>query len=75
MEQADIPKFHISLKKCFMDIPNEFAFSNINQEGRRTIKGSMIMVFSEDPKEVLTMARGIFEACAVYCFTRDVRSC
>ena len=57
-ELADVPKFQITLKKRFMDIPNEFAFANINQEGGRTIKGSMIMYFTENPKEVLAMAGG-----------------
>ena len=57
-ELSDIPKFQITLKKRFMDIPNEYAFSNINQEGGRTIKGSMIMHFTEEPKEVLAMAGG-----------------
>ena len=28
---TDIPKFQISLKKRFMDIPNEYSFANINQ--------------------------------------------
>ena len=58
IELTAIPKFQISLKKRYMDIPNEYAFANINQEGGRTIKGSMIMYFTEDPKEVLTMAGG-----------------
>ncbi len=50
MEQADIPKFQLTLKKRFMDIPNEYASSNINQEKGRTIKDLMIMGFMEDPK-------------------------
>ncbi len=49
------PKFQITLKKRFMDIPNQYAFSNVNQDGDRTIKGSMIMGFLEDPKEILEM--------------------
>ena len=41
---------------------------NINQEGERTIKGSMLMGFNEAPKEVLMMAGGNLHSmgCALF---------
>ncbi len=54
---SDIPKYQVIMKNYF-NIPNPMAFSNVNQDGGRVIKGSAVMGFSIDPKECLDDAAG-----------------
>jgi hypothetical protein len=56
-EKADLPKFQVVLQNYF-SIPNEYAFSNVSQDGGRTIKGLASMGFSKDPKQCLNKANG-----------------
>ena len=44
--------------KNYFNIPNLMAFSNVNQDGGRVIKGSAVMGFSINPKECLDDAAG-----------------
>ena len=55
--KSDIPKYQVTMKNYF-NIPNPMAFSNVNQEGGRVIKGSAVMGFSIDPKGCLDDAAG-----------------
>jgi hypothetical protein len=55
--KLDIPKYRVVMKNYF-NIPNPMAFSNVNQDGGRVIKGSAVMGFSIDPKECLDDAAG-----------------
>ena len=55
--KADLPKYQVTMKNYF-NIPNPMAFSNVNQEGGRVIKGSVVMDFLLDPKECLDDAAG-----------------
>jgi hypothetical protein len=41
-----------------LDIPNERAFDNVNQDGGSMIKGSEVMGFSADPQKCLDEAVG-----------------
>ena len=50
--KSDLPKYQLTLRNYF-DIPNQMAFSNINQDNGRVIKGSAIMGFSVNPKHCL----------------------
>ncbi len=44
--------------KNYFNIPNPIAFSNVNQDGGRVIKGSAVMGFSINPNECLDNAAG-----------------
>jgi hypothetical protein len=55
--KLDIPKYQAIMKNYF-NIPNPMAFSNVNQDGGRVIKGSAVMGFSINPKECLDDAAG-----------------
>jgi hypothetical protein len=55
--KTDIPKYQVIMKNYF-SIPNPMAFSNVNQDDGRVIKGSAVMGFSIDPKECLEEASG-----------------
>jgi hypothetical protein len=55
--KADLPKYQVTMKNYF-NIPNPMAFSSVNQEGGRVIKGSAVMGFLLDPKECLANAAG-----------------
>ncbi len=50
--KSDIPKYQVVMKNYF-NIPNPMAFSNVNHDGGRVIKG-----FSTNPKECLDDAAG-----------------
>ncbi len=56
-EKADLPKFQVVLRNYF-SIPNEYAFSNVSQDGGKMIKGSALMGFSKDPRQCLEEANG-----------------
>jgi hypothetical protein len=55
--KSDLPKYQLTLRNYF-NIPNQMAFSNVNQDNGRAIKGSAIMGFSIDPKNCLDNAAG-----------------
>ncbi len=55
--KVDIPRYQVVMKNYF-SIPNRMAFSNVNQDGGRVIKGLAIMGFPLDPKECLDDAAG-----------------
>ena len=42
----------------YFNIPNQMAFSNVNQDNGRVIKGSAIMGFSTNPKNCLEDVAG-----------------
>ncbi len=56
-EKADLPAFQVILQQ-YLDIPNERAFNNVNQDGGRVIKGSAVMGFSADHQKCLDDAAG-----------------
>jgi hypothetical protein len=47
--------------KNYFNIPNLMAFSNVSQEGGRVIRGSAVMGFSLNPRNVWTMQKGTYE--------------
>ncbi len=55
--KSDLPKYQLTLRNYF-NIPNQMAFSNVNQDNGRVIKGSAIMGFSIDPKTFMDDAAG-----------------
>jgi len=55
--KSDLPKYQLTLRNYF-NIPNQMAFSNVNQDNGRVIKGSTLMGFSLDPKTCLDEAAG-----------------
>jgi hypothetical protein len=55
--KSDLPKYQLTLRNYF-NIPNPMAFSNVNQDNGRVIKGSAIMGFSMDPKTCMDDAAG-----------------
>ena len=55
--KSDLPKYQLTMRNYF-NIPNQMAFSNVNQDNGRVIKGSAIMGFSLDPKTCLDEAAG-----------------
>jgi hypothetical protein len=55
--KSDLPKYQLTLRNYF-NIPNQMAFSNVNQDNGRVIKGSAIMGFSINPKNNLDDAAG-----------------
>ena len=55
--KSDLPKYQLTLRNYF-NIPNQMAFSYVNQDNGRVIKGSAIMGFSLDPKTCLDEAAG-----------------
>ncbi len=50
--KSDLPKYQLTMRNYF-NIPNQMAFSNINQDNGRVIKGSAIIGFSINPKNCL----------------------
>ena len=50
--KSDLPKYQLTMRNYF-NIPNQMAFSNVNQDNGRVIKGSAIMGFSTIPKNYL----------------------
>jgi hypothetical protein len=56
-EKVDSPKFQVVLQNYF-SIPNKLPFSKFSQDGGRTIKGSVLMGFSKDPRQCLDEANG-----------------
>ncbi len=50
--KSDLPKYQLTMRNYF-NIPNQMAFSNLNQDNGRVIKGSAIMGFSTNPKNCL----------------------
>ena len=55
--KSDLPKYQLTMRNYF-NIPNQMAFTNVNQDNGRVIKGSAIMGFSLDPKTCLDEAAG-----------------
>ena len=55
--KSDLPKYQLTMRNYF-NIPNQMAFSNVNQDNGRVIKGSAIMGFSTNPKNCLEDAAG-----------------
>ena len=55
--KSDLPKYQITMRNYF-NISNPMAFSNVNQDNGRVIKGSAIMGFSTNPKNCLDDAAG-----------------
>jgi len=55
--RSDLPKYQFTMRNYF-NIPNQMAFSNVNQDNGRVIKGSAIMCFSINPKNCLDDAAG-----------------
>ena len=55
--RSDLPKYQLTMRNYFT-IPNQMAFSNVNQDNGRVIKGSAIMGFSTNPKNCLDDAAG-----------------
>ena len=55
--KSDLPKYQLTMRNYF-NIPNQMAFSNINQDNGRVIKGSAIMGFSINPKNCLDNGAG-----------------
>ena len=55
--KSDLPKYQLTMRNYF-NIPNQMAFSNVNQDNGRGIKGSAIMGFSINPKNCLDDAAG-----------------
>ena len=53
----------------YFNIPNQMAFSNVNQDKGRVIKGSVIMGFSINPKNCLDNAAGDLQTmgCSLFC--------
>ncbi len=54
-EKGDFPKFQVTSRSYFC-VPNARAFNNINAEAGRTIKGSAVMGFTENPEQCLNKA-------------------
>jgi hypothetical protein len=55
--KSDLPKYQLTLRNYF-NIHNQMAFSNVNQDNGRVIKGSAIMGFSINPMNCLDDAAG-----------------
>jgi len=55
--KSDLSKFQLTMRNYF-DIPNQMAFSNVNQDNGRVIKGSAIMDFSINPNNCLDNVAG-----------------
>jgi hypothetical protein len=55
--KSDLPKYQLTMRNYF-NIPNQMAFSSINQDNGRVIKGSAIIGFSINPKNCLEDAAG-----------------
>jgi hypothetical protein len=56
-ERGDFPKFQVTSQSYFC-VPNARTFDNINAEAGRTIKGSAVMGFTENPEQCLEDAAG-----------------
>jgi hypothetical protein len=55
--KSDLPKYQLTLRN-YVKIPKQIAFSNVNQDNGRVIKGSALMGFSLDPKTCLDEVAG-----------------
>jgi hypothetical protein len=55
--KLDLPIYQLTMRNYF-NMPNQMAFSNVNQDNGRVIKGSAIMGFSTNPKNCLDDAAG-----------------
>jgi hypothetical protein len=66
-EKGELPKFQVTSWNYFC-VPNPRAFDNINADGGRTIKGSAIMGFKDNPEQCLDKAAGDLctMGCAIY---------
>ena len=66
-EKGYFPKFQVTSQNYFC-MPNSRAFDNINADGGRTIKGSTIMGFTDNPEQCLDKAAGDLctMGCAIY---------
>ena len=56
--KSNLPKCLLTMRNYF-NIPNQMAFSNVNQDNGRVIKSSAIMGFSTNPKNCLDNAAGV----------------
>ena len=65
--RSDMPKYQVVMKGYF-SIPNRNAFSNVQQESGRVVKGSGIMGFELDPQQCLEEASGNLRAmgCSIF---------
>jgi hypothetical protein len=70
--KSDLPKYQLTMRNYF-NISNQMAFSNVNQDNGRVIKGSAIMGFSIYPRTVWMMRQGTYERWAAHYFTRNVK--
>ena len=66
--KEDIPEYQVKLKRQYLEIPSMGAFNGIKTEESRTIKGSAVMGFNDDPKAILDEAEGDLRAmgCAIF---------
>jgi len=55
--KSDLPKYQLTMRNYF-NIPNQMAFSNVNQDNGRVIKGSAIVGFSINRNNCLDDAAG-----------------
>ncbi len=55
--KSDLPKYQLIMRNYF-NITNQIAFSNVNQDNGRVIKGSAIIGFSTNPRNCLDDAAG-----------------
>jgi len=55
--KSDLPKYQLTLRNYF-NMPNQMAFSHVNQDNGIVIKGSALMGFSLDPKTCLDKEEG-----------------
>jgi len=65
--KLDLPKYQLTLRNYF-NIPNQMAFSNVNQDNGSVIKGSALVGFSLDPKTCLDEAAGDLQTmgCSIF---------
>lgn len=65
--KSDMPKYQVVMKGYFQ-IPNNNAFSNVQQDSGRVVKGSGIMGFELDPQQCLEEAAGDLRAmgCSIF---------
>jgi hypothetical protein len=70
--KSNLPKYQPTMRNYF-SIPNQMAFSNVNQDNGRVIKGSAIMGFSIDPKNCLDDAAGDLQTMGCSLFYKNVK--
>ena len=65
--RSDMPKYQVVMKGYFR-IPNNNAFSNVQQDTGRVVKGSGLMGFELDPQQCLEEASGDLRAmgCSIF---------